>query len=304
MSDSTTINLRPSADGSCALLPPVRLRVISGASSGAIFTASTDRFVIGSDERAQLILQDRAVSRFHCEIALEDGRTAIRDLGSRNGTRVNGVSIVHAYLEPGARIGVGQTEMSFELGTEPVAIPLSGGERFGSMVGRSPIMRAAFALLERASESEATVLLSGETGTGKEEAAESIHQASGRRNGPFVVVDCAAIPPQLLESELFGHERGAFTGASEARAGAFEAADGGTVFLDEIGELGTDLQPKLLRVLEKRHTKRVGATQYQPTATSRARSTRSASAPTSTIASRCSRSGFLRCASVPTTYRC
>jgi two-component system, NtrC family, response regulator GlrR len=263
MTDSTTIRLSASADGSSMLMPPLRMRVVSGPSTGAVFAASGDRFVIGSDEKAQLILQDRTVSRFHCEIGVEDGRVAIRDLGSRNGTRVDGVSIVHAYLEPGARISIGQTELTFELGTEPVAIPLSGGERFGSMVGRASITRAAFAILERAAQSDATVLLFGETGTGKEEAAESIHAASGRSAGPFIVVDCAAIPPQLLESELFGHEKGAFTGASEARAGAFEAANGGTIFLDEIGELGAELQPKLLRVLEKRHSKRVGATQYE-----------------------------------------
>src|SRR5262245_2220875 len=124
MSDSTTLNLRPSADGSRALLPPLRLRVVSGSTIGAVFSASGDRFVIGSDERAQLILQDRTVSRFHCEIAIEDGRTVIRDLGSRNGTRVNGVSIVQAHLEPGARISIGQTELAFELGAEPVSIPL------------------------------------------------------------------------------------------------------------------------------------------------------------------------------------
>jgi two-component system response regulator GlrR len=125
-------------------------------------------------------------------------------------------------------------------------------------------MRAVFALLEQAAASEATVLIEGETGTGKEATAEAIHSESTRRDGPFIVVDCGAIPPQLLESELFGHERGSFTGAVTSRRGAFQAASGGTIFLDEIGELGIDLQPKLLRALERREVKPVGATHYTP----------------------------------------
>ena len=136
--------------------------------------------------------------------------------------------------------------------------------RFGAMVGRSAPMRALFATLEKAAASDATVLLEGETGTGKEASAEAIHRASPRRDGPFVVIDCGAIPSQLLESELFGSERGAYTGAVASRAGAFEAAAGGTIFLDEMGELHLDLQPKILRALERRHVKRVGATEYRP----------------------------------------
>jgi two-component system response regulator GlrR len=132
------------------------------------------------------------------------------------------------------------------------------------MVGRSPAMRAAFSLLERAAQADATVLLEGDTGTGKEAAAESLHRESARRDGPLIVVDCGAIPPSLLESELFGHERGAFTGAVTEQEGALEAADHGTVFLDEIGELGLELQPKLLRALDRREIKRVGASRYRP----------------------------------------
>jgi two-component system response regulator GlrR len=136
--------------------------------------------------------------------------------------------------------------------------------RFGRMVGRSPVMRQLFALLERAAASDATVLIEGETGTGKEVSAVAIHESSPRRNGPFIVVDCGAIPAQLLESELFGYEKGAFTGAVSARMGAFEAANGGTIFLDEIGELSLDLQPKILRALEGRKVKRVGSNTYAP----------------------------------------
>jgi two-component system, NtrC family, response regulator GlrR len=134
--------------------------------------------------------------------------------------------------------------------------------QFGGMVGRSAPMRTLFSLLKRAAASEATVLIEGETGTGKEASSDAIHSQSSRRDGPFGIVDCGAIPPQLLESELFGHEKGSFTGASSARQGAFEAASGGTIFLDEIGELSLDLQPKILRAIERHQIKRVGSTSY------------------------------------------
>jgi transcriptional regulator with GAF, ATPase, and Fis domain len=137
-------------------------------------------------------------------------------------------------------------------------------ERFGRMVGLSSAMQMVFDVLGKASGSEATILLEGETGTGKEVSAEAIHRGSPRREKPFLVVDCGAMPPQLLESELFGHERGAFTGAVASRLGVFEAANGGTVFLDEIGELSIDLQPKLLRVLERREVRRVGTNNHLP----------------------------------------
>src|SRR6476659_6786048 len=137
-------------------------------------------------------------------------------------------------------------------------------DRFGRMVGRSPAMQTVFEVLGKASTSDATILLEGETGTGKEVSAEAIHRGSARRDKPFLVVDCGAMPPNLLESELFGHERGAFTGAVSSRQGVFEAANGGTVFLDEIGEMSIDLQPKLLRVLERREVRRVGTNNHVP----------------------------------------
>jgi DNA-binding NtrC family response regulator len=158
---------------------------------------------------------------------------------------------------------------AFSVGSEPVRLGDSGraqniDERFGRMVGRSPSMQSVFDVLGKASSSEATILLEGETGTGKEVSAEAIHKGSPRRDKPFLVVDCGAMPPNLLESELFGHERGAFTGAVSSRQGVFEAANGGTVFLDEIGELSIDLQPKLLRVLERREVRRVGTNNHVP----------------------------------------
>jgi DNA-binding NtrC family response regulator len=204
------------------------------------------------------------VSRFHAEIEVTGGRAILRDLDSRNGVLVDGVPVLQAALRDGAVLTLGRTQLRFRLGDEPLRIPLSSRERFGVMVGRSPAMRAVFSLLERAAETDATVLLEGDTGTGKEAAAESLHLESARRDGPLIVVDCGAIPHNLLESELFGHDKGAFTGALADHEGALEAADHGTVFLDEIGELGLELQPKLLRALDRREVKRVGASRYRP----------------------------------------
>ncbi len=238
------------------------LRVLGGAKAGATLHSEAERVVIGTHQSADLVLEDDTVSRFHCEIEVEGGRARIRDLGSRNGTLVDGVSVESAWLHADATLTLGMTEIRFELRSDPVKIALSEKACFGLMVGRSVAMRRVFALLERAAPSDATVLLEGETGTGKEVAAESIHLESARREGPFVIVDCSAIPPDLLEAELFGHEKGSFTGATGAREGAFEAANGGTIFLDEIGELSQELQPKLLRVLERRHVKRIGQSRF------------------------------------------
>ena len=241
-----------------------RLEITAGPDAGKVFVPTSDRTVIGTHDSSQLRLEDPTVSRFHAELTAQDGMVVVKDLGSRNGVFVDGVRVMHAFLHTGAVIAVGQTRLAFSLDDRPVQVPMSSKDSFGIMVGRSLAMRRAFSLLERAASSEATVLLGGETGTGKEAAAESIHREGRRAGGPFIVVDCGAIPSNLLESELFGHEKGAFTGADRARTGAFEEASGGTLFLDEIGELEPDLQPKLLRVLEKREIKRVGSARYMP----------------------------------------
>jgi two-component system response regulator GlrR len=259
-----TVTNDPDGRPTHAVVERFWLVVVKGPDAGATFTSAGERAVVGTHESAELVLHDETVSRFHCEIDRSTGTAVARDLGSRNGTVVDGVSILAAHLRGGSTITLGRTELRFELRSDPVKVPLSERDRFGRMTGRSVAMRRVFALLERAAGSDATVLLEGETGTGKEVAAESIHAESARRDGPFIVVDCGAIPPDLLESELFGHEKGSFTGAQGAREGAFEAADGGTIFLDEIGELAIELQPKLLRALERRHVKRVGATRYLP----------------------------------------
>jgi DNA-binding NtrC family response regulator len=234
------------------------LVAVEGPSAGATFQSATDRATVGSHPSNDVVLQDRTVSRFHCEVALGSDGAVVTDVGSRNGTVVDGVRVKECWLREGSMIRLGQTALSFASIPERAAVPLSSRERFGTMVGRSVAMRAAFARLERAAAVDSTVLVEGETGTGKEEAAQSLHEASARAGGPFVVVDCSAIPGALLESELFGHERGAFTGAVARREGAFAAADGGTIFLDEIGELPADLQPKVLRVLERKTVRMVG----------------------------------------------
>jgi len=240
-----------------------RLDVIDGPAAGAHWVELAPRCQIGSHPRSDLRIADPRVSRFHCEVAIEKDGAHLRDLGSRNGTLLDGVEVRDALLRPGSLIVAGQSTIQFSVGEAAMARPLSTEPRFGVLVGRSIAMREAFALLERAAASKATLLLEGETGTGKSEAAEAVHAASPWRDGPLVIVDCGALAPTLIESELFGHERGAFTGADSRRLGAFEQANGGTLFLDEIGELPLELQPKLLRVLETKRLRRLGGSSDQ-----------------------------------------
>jgi len=242
-----------------------RFRVVAaaGPAMGASVESSSDRMSIGSHRSNDFVLDDPTVSRFHCDIRVNERGVWLEDLGSSNGTTLDGVALGKGGLREGSTIQLGHSTLRFHLGAEQNALPISEKTAFGSLVAQSVPMRAVFALLERAAATDATVLVEGETGTGKEGVAESIHNASARADQPFVVVDCSAMPAALLESELFGHEKGAFTGATSRRIGAFEEADKGTVFLDEIGELPPDLQPKLLRVLERREIRRLGTNQYR-----------------------------------------
>jgi two-component system, NtrC family, response regulator GlrR len=203
------------------------------------------------------------VSRFHFELAIVSGQMVLRDLGSRNGTRLDEVHVREALPHGRARIAIGGSVLQLTE-MDRVSLDLNPDVAFGELVGSSVLMRRVFALLERCAASDATVLLEGETGTGKDAVAEAIHGRSDRRDQPFIVVDCGAISAELLESELFGHERGAFTGAVMPRDGAFVAASGGTLFLDEIGEMPLALQSKLLHALEHREVKRVGSNKYVP----------------------------------------
>lgn len=236
-----------------------KLLVVSGPLQGKEFLINKDYFTIGSGEFNDLVVSDSTVSRRHCEILLDATGYTIRDLGSTNGTKVQNIRVASAELTPGTEIQLGKTRLVFCPMQESDDVPLSPHEHFGKCVGRSVSMRRLFHLAETYAPTDATIMITGETGTGKEVLAEEIHLHSLRAEHPFVVIDCAAISKDQIESELFGHVKGAYAGADTDRQGAFEIADGGTVFLDEIGELSPDLQPKLLRVLEKREIRRLGS---------------------------------------------
>jgi len=236
------------------------LTVVEGTGVGSVCTSESSEITVGTAEGSSLLLTDPTVSGHHCVLQATPTGLLLRDLESTNGTTLAGYKLGSAYLKPGAMVGVGVTLMRFDLLKDVIREPVSREEWFGRAAGRSLAMRRIFAVLPKVAASGTTVLIEGETGTGKTLLAEAIHQASPRADGPFVVLDCGAIPPTLIESELFGHVRGAFTGAHVARRGAFESAHGGTIFLDEIGELPVDMQPNLLRALEDRVVRRVGST--------------------------------------------
>jgi DNA-binding NtrC family response regulator len=219
--------------------------------------------VVGTHPPSDLVLRDPEVSRQHLRIDAER-EWILRDLGSTNGTRVGGVRVREAILDDGALLECGASRLRFSFTEAPMRIELAPEDGFEGLVGRSVAMRELFALLARVAPTDAPVLIEGETGTGKERVARALHARSRRAARPFVVFDCGAVAPTLIESELFGHEKGAFTGATDRRAGVFERAAGGTVLLDELGELALELQPKLLRVLESGEVWRVGAERATP----------------------------------------
>jgi transcriptional regulator with GAF, ATPase, and Fis domain len=221
------------------------------------------RVGVGSASGNDLEIADPTVSRIHAELDPRDGSVWVRDLGSRNGTFVENVHVTEAEVPDGGSVLVGGTVLRIERVGQPTAIDLWPTHTFGQLLGKSVAMRELFARMNRVAALDATVLIQGETGTGKELAAEAIHHASTRADRPFVVVDCAALPESLLEAELFGHVKGAFTGAATSRDGAFHEAEGGTVLLDEIGELPPGMQPKLLRVVETHAVRHIGETAYR-----------------------------------------
>lgn len=222
--------------------------------------------LVGKQPENDVVIDAPGVSRYHLELRAEPDRVLVRDVGSKNGTFFDGARITEVRVGAGAVLrigGPGGLELAIELAEQP-AIEPSQSDRFGPIVGGSMGMRTVFSILERTARSNTTLLVTGETGTGKELVAQAVHAASVRSAGPFVVVDCGSIPHNLVEGELFGHRKGAFTGADADRAGAFEAANGGTLFLDELGELPLDLQPKLLRAVESRSIQRVGESVRRP----------------------------------------
>jgi DNA-binding NtrC family response regulator len=236
-----------------------RIQVSAGPDEGKSLVSDKERLRCGAHPTNDLVLaEDRTASRHHFEIINTERGWLLVDLNSTNGTFLDGRRIERAYLSAGSQIRAGSSTLTFAPIDEEVTVePDREGELCG-LVGQSVKMRQVFALIKKIAPMDVSVIIGGETGTGKELVAQAIHELSGRKKGPMVVLDCGAIPPNLIESELFGHEKGSFTGAMTARPGAFERAHGGTIFLDELGELRLDLQPKLLRVLENREVRRVG----------------------------------------------
>lgn len=234
---------------------------VQGPESGQSHALGSRSVVVGKSPDCDICLADVTVSRRHFEIVHEGDRFLLRDLGSTNGTLLDGAEVKEAFLRPGMLIQAGEVALRFQTAFDPVQVEPSDRESFGGLLGVSLRMREIFSLLERVAATENTVLLQGETGTGKGEAARAIHDNSGRRRGPLVVVDCGAVARTLIESELFGHVRGAFTGANASRKGALEICRGGTLFIDELDDLPWELQPKLLRALEEREFQRLGSGQ-------------------------------------------
>ncbi len=234
------------------------IRILSGPDAGKGFPAFLlgTRMTIGTSGNNDLVLSDVAVSRHHAELVQKEGNFMLKDLGSTNGSFVEGVQIQEARVLTHSRIRLGRTELQL-LTQSDDSNRFSSSESF--FTGHHPLIRKVLETVSAIANSTLTVLITGETGTGKELVARSIHTGSERKSAPMVIVDCSTIPEHLMESELFGHEKGAFTGATTARKGAFELAHGGTVFLDEIGELDWQLQPKLLRVLDCHEFKPVGS---------------------------------------------
>ncbi|HEY6561508.1 MAG TPA: sigma 54-interacting transcriptional regulator, partial [Polyangiaceae bacterium] len=236
----------------------VDLVVIDGPARGQRVHVAEGIARVGSATGNHLALSDPTVSRVHCELRVRSESIVIRDCGSTNGTHVEGVRLREGEVRPGVSVRVGGSTFRIEASGGTEFVPVSERTSFGELVGTSLEMRRVYAILERIAPTNSTLLVQGETGTGKDVVARSLHAASLRANGPFVPVDCGAIPENLIESELFGHVRGAFSGAVSDRRGVFEEAHGGTLFLDEIGEMPLATQAKLLRAIETRSIRRVG----------------------------------------------
>ncbi len=248
-------------DAEVRVMQTCTVEVTAGKDVGKTARVERPTFTIGSHESNDLQLADDSVSKHHLELTVAPDGYRLVDLSSSNGTFLGPVRVSDVTIVEPVTLQVGTTTL--RIAPAPVEKELPASERvsFGSVLGRSVVMRELFGQLEAVSRADCSVLLEGETGSGKEQVAESIHQESPRRDQPFVVVDCGALAGELLESELFGHARGAFTGAEAERKGLLVMADGGTVFLDEVGELPIPLQAKLLGALERRKVTPLGTSQ-------------------------------------------
>lgn len=242
---------------------PVRtlcVKVVGGVDLGLSIVDATEAVTVGIAEGNALRLTDPSVSRFHVELSRRGDKVLVRDLGSTNGTLVQGLVLIDAAVPPGTVLQLGHTQLEVGSG-QTRSVELAEGDALGPLKGQSPVMRTLLARVDKAARTPSAALLTGESGTGKELIARALHQRGPRAGKPFVTVDCGSLSPGLVASELFGHERGSFTGADRKHVGAFEQADGGTVFLDEIGELSPTLQAALLGVLERQRFRRVGGSE-------------------------------------------
>jgi two-component system, NtrC family, response regulator GlrR len=253
-----TIVVEESAGKVVLSLPKFTVATIAGPDIGAKAQSVDGRLTIGTAEGTVLRLTDPTVSRYHVELEATAQGVVVRDLGSTNRTLLEGVSVREVAVSREVELDIGRSRVKVSFDAEKSTVTAKSEPEFRGLVGRSAAMKLVFAAIERAAPTNAPVLITGESGTGKELAARAIHDASQRANGPFEVVDCGGLPGTLIESELFGHERGSFTGATGDREGAFERAEGGTLFLDELGELPIELQPKLLRALGEGEIRRIG----------------------------------------------
>ncbi len=261
----TALVQRDTLLGARERLVQATVTVIEGPDLGLAFPLSEKPIVLGKARDCEIVLTDRAVSGRHLELRLDGSSVRLKDLGSTNGTYVGEAKVIESVVPAGSVVTVGRTRLHLRSDEDGgTLLTPSASDHFGGLFGNSVPMRQVFAVLERASTRDVSVLLDGETGTGKELAARAVHAHSHRSSGPLVVLDCSAVAPELIESQLFGHRRGSFTGAMQDRAGVFESARGGTVFLDELDSLPLDLQPKLLRVIESREVVRLGEFEPRP----------------------------------------